>query len=92
MADRDPAPIDQAVAMFADAAAVPGLAARERPRILSMRGYALRVRYELSGDTRDLAAAIDWLEEARRADQAQPGSPYATEIGQLLADARALRT
>ena len=90
MADRDPAPIDQAIAMFADAAAVPGLAVAERPRALSMHGYALQARYALSGDTGDLAAAIGWLEEARRAVEEQPGSPYATEIGQLLADARRL--
>ena len=90
MADRDLALIDQAIAMFADAAAVLRPAVRERPRVLSMLGYARQARYALSGNTRDLAAAIDWLEEARRAVEEQPGSPYATEIGHLLADARQL--
>ncbi|HEY6789282.1 MAG TPA: hypothetical protein VI365_18415 [Trebonia sp.] len=90
MADRDPALIDQAVAMFADAAAVLRPAVRERPRVLSMLGYARQARYTLTGNTRDLAAAIDWLQEARRAAEEQPGSPHAAEIGQLLADARRL--
>jgi hypothetical protein len=90
MADRDPALIDQAVAMFADAAAVLRPVVRECPLVLSMLGYARQARYTLTGNTRDLAAAIDLLQEARQAAEEQPGSRYAAEIGQLLADARRL--
>ena len=90
LADRDPALVGQAIAMVTDAAGAGGLAAAERPRVLSLHGYALQARYWLNRDARDLAAAIGWLEEAQRAAGEQPGSPYATEIGQLLADARRL--
>lgn len=91
LADNDPVLIDRAVALIAEACSVDGLAVRERPRVLTLHGEALCTRYMRSRDPRDLANAIDRLEEARRAVEQEIGSPYAANVLETLANAYRLR-
>jgi hypothetical protein len=91
LADKNPKLIDQAIAMIADACTVPGLAPRERPRLLMMHGYALQTRYFQRRSPRDLSNAIDRLEEARRAVEQEIGSPYAATVLKTLSGAYRLR-
>ena len=72
--------IDQAVTLLGDACAVPGLAVRERPRLLASHGFALLTRYFRRNSQRDLSNAIGRLEEARRAVDQEIGSPYAAQV------------
>lgn len=90
LADNNLKLIDQAVTLFGDACAVPGLAVRERPRLLAGHGFALLTRYIRRNRQRDLSNAIGRLEEARRAVDQEAGSPYATSV--LLNLALAYRT
>jgi tetratricopeptide (TPR) repeat protein len=83
----DVALVDQGIALLADTCAIPGLGLRERPRMLQAHGYALHTRYAMTRDKRDLSNAIARLEEARRAVEQEPGSPYAGSVLQSLADA-----
>lgn len=91
LADEDPKLIDRAISMLADACTLPGLAIRERPRLLTMHGFALLTRYIRQRSQRDLSNAIARLEEARRAAEQEIGSPYAAEVLQTLASAYRLR-
>ena len=93
LADKEPALIDQAIAMIADASQVANLAVRERPRLLALHGYALQTRYETRRppNPRDLSNAIDRLEEARRAVEQESGSPYTAQTLSKLAGAYRLR-
>jgi len=85
----DPAsgPTDQAIHMLADVASMPGLTFRERPRILTVLGYALLGRYYRAREPRDLSNAINRLEEARRAVGQETASPYAALVLRSLAEA-----
>ena len=87
LADLDPKPMDQAIALLADACTVPGLMFRERPRILDALGFGLLTRYHLTRQPRDLSNAIDRLEEARRAVEQETASPYAANVLRSLASA-----
>lgn len=91
--DRDPAAIDRGVALFAQACSVPGLAPRERPRLLTGLGLSLLTRYTRGGrrDPRDLSNAIDRLEEARRGVEQETASFYTGDVLQLLASAYRIR-
>ena len=91
VADRDRKPMDQAIALLADACAVPGLMFRERPRLLDGLGFGLLTRYDLTRQPRDLSNAIDRLEEARRAVEQETASPYAANVLQSLASAYRIR-
>jgi hypothetical protein len=86
----DVALIDQAVTLLADVSAIPGLGLRERPKVLQLHGFALQTRYDMTREPRDLSNAISLLEDARRAVEQEPGSPYASDI--LLSLAFAYRT
>ena len=90
LADNNLKQIDQAVTLLGDACAVPGLAVRERPRLLAAHGYALLTRYFRRNSPRDLSNAIGRLEEARRAVDQEIGSPNAANV--LLTLATAYRT
>jgi hypothetical protein len=90
LADNNLKLIDQSIKLLGDACAVPGLVVRERPRLLSLHGYALLTRYFRRNSPRDLSNAIGRLEEARRAVDQEDGSPYAANI--LLTLATAYRT
>lgn len=79
--------VDRAIALLADASTIPALASRERTRVLEMHGNALHTRYSVSREPRDLANAIDRLEDARRAVEQEPGSPEASHVLQALASA-----
>lgn len=87
VADHDPKPVDQAIALLADACTVPGLIFRERPRLLDALGFGLLTRYDLTRQPRDLSNAIDRLEEARRAVEQETASPYAANVLRSLASA-----
>ncbi|MGD0602834.1 MAG: CHAT domain-containing protein [Streptosporangiaceae bacterium] len=89
LADQDASLVDRAIALIAAACAVPGLTARERPRLLDLHGSALLGRYHLSRARRDLSNAVERLEEARRAVEQEVGSPYAADV--LASLARAYR-
>src|SRR6266536_3157774 len=87
LAAHDHELIDRAIPALASACSVPGLAGRERTRLLEGHGFALLTRHALTGSQRDLSNAIDRLEEARRAVEQEPGSPYAASVLQRLASA-----
>jgi CHAT domain-containing protein len=87
LADRDPKLIDRAIAMLGEACTAPSLATRERPRLLHLHGFALLTRYVSQRKPRDLAYAIDRLEEARRAVEQEVGSPFTGDVLQTLASA-----
>jgi hypothetical protein len=91
LADRDVTAIGQAITLFADACAVPGLTFRERPRVLNSLGFALLTRYNLTRQPQDLSNAIDRLEEARRAVEQETASPYAATVFRSLAEAYRIR-
>jgi hypothetical protein len=90
VAGHDVALIDQAIALLAETAALPGSAARERTRLLFLHGSAFLARYWLTRQPRDLGNAIYRLEEARRTVEQEAGSPQAAEV--LLGLAEAYRT
>jgi hypothetical protein len=79
--------IDRAIPALANACSVPGLANRERTRMLETHGFALLTRHVLTRSQRDLSNAIGRLEEARRTVEQEPGSPYAAGVLQRLASA-----
>lgn len=79
--------VDQAIALLAEASAIPLLGLRERPRVLQLHGEALHTRYTMTRNARDLSNAIGLLEEARRAVEQEPGSPLASGVLQSLASA-----
>jgi CHAT domain len=83
----DRALINRALPALASACSVAGLANRERTRLLEAHGFALLTRHALTGNQRDLSNAIDRLEEARRAVEQEPGSPYGASVLQRLASA-----
>ena len=87
LAAHDHELINRAIPALASACSVPGLASRERTRLLEGHGFALLTRHALTGSQRDLSNAIDRLEEARRAVEQEPGSPYAASVLQRLASA-----
>jgi hypothetical protein len=90
LADNNLKQIDRAITLLGDACSVPGLAVRERPRLLALHGFALLTRHFRRNSPRDLSNAIGRLEEARRAVELETGSPYATDV--LLKLALAYRT
>ena len=87
VATHDLTLIDRAVELFAGICAIPTLGLGERPRALEQHGDALRTRYSITRDPRDLGNAIARLEEARRAVQQEPGSPLIGSVLQTLAGA-----
>ncbi|MBO3748986.1 CHAT domain-containing protein [Streptosporangiaceae bacterium NEAU-GS5] len=66
-AGRDLKTIDEGLALAADACQAGREMPAFRPRLLSMFGYGLTLRYEVTRDRADLSNAIQKLEEARRA-------------------------
>jgi hypothetical protein len=91
LADNDDSMLDRAITLIAEACSVPGLAVRERPRLLTLHGQSLCTRYTRNWNPRDLSNGIDRLEEARRAVEQEVGSPYAADVLQTLASAYRLR-
>jgi hypothetical protein len=85
--DDDPGLLARSVAMLGDACSVPGLAPRERPRLLRLHGSALLTRYLRHRVPQDLSNALDRLQEARRAVEQEAGSPYAADVLKALAHA-----
>ncbi len=71
---RDRRAVSEGVALLAEASAAAKTVPEHRRRLLTMLGWALRMRYELTRDRNDLNNTISRLEEARRlADEDQGG-------------------
>jgi hypothetical protein len=87
LSSHDVSLLSQAIDQLAELCATAGLGLRERPRLLQLHGYALRTRYHMTRDPRDLSNAISVLEDARRAVMQELGSPYASEVLLALAEA-----
>jgi tetratricopeptide (TPR) repeat protein len=87
LAAGDVTVVDRAIALLAGVCAIPTLGLRERPRMLELHGQALLTRHLMTRNPRDASNAIASLEEARRAADQEPGSPYTASVLQALASA-----
>ena len=75
---RDRRTVGEGIALLAEACAAATAVPEHRRRMLSLLGWVLWMRYDLTRDRRDLTSMISRLEEARRlADEEQGGTDRA---------------
>jgi hypothetical protein len=85
LSTSDVAFLNRAIALLAEACAIPALGLRERLKAQQLHGLALLTRHDMTRDPRDLSNAISLLEDARRTVEQDLGSPYASSVLLMLA-------
>ncbi|GAA2216429.1 hypothetical protein GCM10009850_118980 [Nonomuraea monospora] len=79
---RDPADLDEAVRVFADAVAESGPAGARAPELRANLAHTLLNRYEAAGDPADVEAALSFL---RAAGEARSRAVVASAVARALA-------